>query len=312
MDYSFKKLKISDVEKRWLQEIAEAEFSEIDINALKVKFRNQLKDGFNPDKIDRRLIQDRRLTLVGYWYLDSNHKILDQVSSTIEGIRELIIQKRDVQLVNTSTVSTFTEADKRRGEMILRLIYDLSGFFKSGGGPDQTKCGMEYAEFYKNDKTYDEFIKFQKLENKLEEFFLNRSRGNIERGQTGWPKVNRQLKKAQELLFRAKSAEDFQNVGLCCREALISLSQEVYDEEKHKTVDGKKPSKADFKRMLNAYISTELGGSSNEEFRSLVKKVKRVANATQHKRTADNLHARLCVEATTSLIEMIRILDQER
>ncbi|HZH77753.1 MAG TPA: hypothetical protein VEY88_17135 [Archangium sp.] len=129
---------------------------------------------------------------------------------------------------------------------------------------------------------------------------------------TGWELVDRQLHKVRHSLEQAKNEEDFQNVGLLCRETLISLAQAVYSSERHPSPDGKPPSPTDAKRQLDAYILTELAGSSNEEARRHVKAAIDLANALQHRRTASFRDAAMCAEATTSAVNLIAIASGRR
>lgn len=84
---------------------------------------------------------------------------------------------------------------------------------------------------------------------------------------TGWEKVDRILDKIVTGLGKANNEEEYQTVGLLCRECLISLAQAVFDPAKHKTSDGVKPSDTDAYRMLEAYFSAEFSGSHNEALR---------------------------------------------
>src|SRR6202008_2451313 len=68
-------------------------------------------------------------------------------------------------------------------------------------------------------------------------------------------------------LDEAQHEEQFQAVGLLCREVLISAAQEVYDEDEHSPADGPKPSPTDAKRMLGGIFDAEFKGNANEEAR---------------------------------------------
>jgi hypothetical protein len=125
---------------------------------------------------------------------------------------------------------------------------------------------------------------------------------------TGWPRVDREINKARDQLATATEAEDFQRVGLLCREALISLAQSVYTPARHPPIDDKTPSDTDAKRMLGAYIAKELEGGSNDEARAHAKGALSLANALQHRRTATFRDAAMCAEATTSVINLIAIV----
>lgn len=129
---------------------------------------------------------------------------------------------------------------------------------------------------------------------------------------TGWRKVDRQLQEVRLRLDTAVSEEQYQAVGLLCREVLISVAQEVYDPVRHPHQSGVAPSETDAARMLEAYFSAELGGSSIEESRAHAKAALRLALALQHKRTADFRMAALCAEATSSVVNILAVLAGRR
>jgi hypothetical protein len=115
-----------------------------------------------------------------------------------------------------------------------------------------------------------------------------------------------------QALAVAVNEEDFQGVGLLCREALISLAQAVYDPDVHVSSEGVQPSATDAKRMLDNYVAAELSGGPNEELRKYVKDAYQLAVVLQHRRNANFREAVLCVEATRSLINTIAIISGQR
>ena len=129
---------------------------------------------------------------------------------------------------------------------------------------------------------------------------------------TGWQKVDRQLQEMRSRLDSADTEEQYQAVGLLCREVLISVAQEVYDPSLHTPIDDKAPSDTDAKRMLEAIFEVELKGSSNEEARAHAKAAVRLALALQHKRLADFRTAALCAEGTWSVVNMLAIVAGRR
>ncbi|SMH29778.1 hypothetical protein [Mesorhizobium australicum] len=129
---------------------------------------------------------------------------------------------------------------------------------------------------------------------------------------TGWQKVDRQLQEMRARLDAADTEEQYQAVGLLCREVLISVAQEVYDPSRHAPIDDKTPSDTDAKRMLEAIFEEELKGSSNEEARAHAKAAVRLALALQHKRLADFRTAALCAEGTWSVVNMLAIIAGRR
>ncbi|MFN3239648.1 MAG: hypothetical protein ACE37D_21705 [Pseudomonadales bacterium] len=129
---------------------------------------------------------------------------------------------------------------------------------------------------------------------------------------TGWARVDRSLGEIKLRLVQASTEEQFQAVGLLCRETLISLAQVVFDQDIHKTLDKVSASKTDAKRMLEAYISHVLAGSTNENTRKHAKASLALANDLTHRRTAEFRIAALCAEATNSLVNIISIISGRR
>jgi hypothetical protein len=129
---------------------------------------------------------------------------------------------------------------------------------------------------------------------------------------TGWANIDRSLGEVRRRLAEAKTEEQFQAIGLLCRETLISLAQIVYNPQRHISEDGVIPSKTDAKRMLKSYLSAELSGDTNQIARKHAKASLDLANDLQHRRTATFQHATLCAEASTSLVNLIAIISGQR
>jgi hypothetical protein len=128
---------------------------------------------------------------------------------------------------------------------------------------------------------------------------------------TGWDRIERSIGEVRLRLGEAQSEEQFQSVGLLCRETIISLGQEVFDKDNHPTLDGVEPSETDSKRMLDAYIGAILPGSENEGLRRYAKSTNALANELTHKRTATMKLAKLCASSTINLVNLVRILEEE-
>jgi hypothetical protein len=129
---------------------------------------------------------------------------------------------------------------------------------------------------------------------------------------TGWERVDRNVTELRKRLETACTEEQFQAVGLLCRETLISLAQAVYDANQHPPLDGVIPSDTDAKRMLEAYIAAAFGGSEHEHFRRHAKAAYDLAVHLQHRRTATFRLAAACAEATTSIVNLIAIMAGRR
>jgi hypothetical protein len=145
----------------------------------------------------------------------------------------------------------------------------------------------------------------------IEAISMRPSLPSEEREPTGWERVDRALTKVRNQLNAASAEEDFQAVGLLCREILISLAQAVYDPMLHEPVDGVKPSETDANRMLEAYIAHVFPGASYKEVRAHARASLALALNLQHRRTATRQLASLCIEATASTAAVISIIARQ-
>jgi hypothetical protein len=73
------------------------------------------------------------------------------------------------------------------------------------------------------------------------------------------------LQEVRLRLDTAETEEQYQVVGLLCREVLISVAQEVYDPARHPSIYGVAPSSSDAKRMLESVFESDLKGSESKE-----------------------------------------------
>lgn len=132
---------------------------------------------------------------------------------------------------------------------------------------------------------------------------------NVSVNLTGWERLDRSVKEIRIRLKQSSTEEQFQAIGLLCRETIITLAQAIYTEDKHPSIDGTKIGKTDAKRMLEAYIAIELSGGSNENLRKYARASSDLANDLTHKRTANAKDASLCAAATVALVNLIGILE---
>jgi hypothetical protein len=176
MEYTFKQAKLSEVEKLWLNEILKLNFLKVDLKSLKVKLWNNITKDFEPAKIDNRLVRDNRLTLIGLWYVDPNNALFNHVSKTIEIIKDLIIKNPGINRIKATETASLAGITLTDAEIVLMLIYDLGGFFGSVSSSNtNSRYGHIEAGFQQNDSAYDAFLKFESLEQSMEQFFVRQA-----------------------------------------------------------------------------------------------------------------------------------------
>lgn len=125
---------------------------------------------------------------------------------------------------------------------------------------------------------------------------------------TGWDRVDRTVYEMKRRLSVASTEEQFQAIGMLGREALITIAQQVFDKETHKTEDGIVPSNTDAKRMLDAFLSFSLQGAANERQRKFAKASVDLANQLTHDRMAVRGDAQICLTAVSAVASIVRII----
>ena len=168
MSHSFKNHKLSDAEKLWLQEVYKAE--EFDPKIAKVKLRDKLPKGFNPKDIDRRLLMDgKNLTIIGVWHADPNSVTPKHIETVILAIKDLIIKNPGIEAIRAKQISASTDLEESLVEIALWNMSGLGRFFSSASGSSEAK-GYSKIEL-SGDDAYDEYLKFESLENLMEEYY---------------------------------------------------------------------------------------------------------------------------------------------
>ena len=131
---------------------------------------------------------------------------------------------------------------------------------------------------------------------------------------TGWQRVDRTMDRIRELLATASTEEHFQEVGVVCREGLVSVAQAVFDPRRHPPLpnDNKNVSDTDAKRMLARYVAVEYSGASGQEVRKCVNGAVDLANKMTHGRASDYRGAALCAQVTFNVVGLISVISGRR
>lgn len=118
------------------------------------------------------------------------------------------------------------------------------------------------------------------------------------------PSAWRGFEQASAELDRANEAEDFQAVGMRCRETLLAFVDEVLRDELPLVIEREPPKKADFTGWMDVIARSLAPGGSNERLRALLRAVAeetwQFVNAVTHKKDARRVHGEIAIEAVRS------------
>lgn len=128
-----------------------------------------------------------------------------------------------------------------------------------------------------------------------------------------WERIKRTVTKIKRDSGMAQNEEEFQAIGLLCRDVIISLAQTVYNPSIHGVTDDKGTviGSSDAVRMLKNYIYVSLKGKHNDEARAFAKAANDLANHLTHKRDATKKDMLLTISSTIALINFIGIIEDK-
>lgn len=129
------------------------------------------------------------------------------------------------------------------------------------------------------------------------------------RGRTGWHKIDAEIAELRRHFQRARSPQDYRNVGNDSVTVIEALSRELYDPARHLRKDEEEPPVGNTKQRLGRYVEDALPGSQAGELRRLVRASIEVAQAVKHRETPTRRAAGLAADSVILLANLLRRLD---
>ena len=127
------------------------------------------------------------------------------------------------------------------------------------------------------------------------------------------PALFRKLKNIASLIDVAKEIEDFQAIGVQCREILIELGNTIYQPEMSGVEE--QPKASNFKKKAELFAAFYLSGSEYSDYRIWINKLSEstwdYTNKITHSQTATFYEASTCVTLTTSLVSVYENIRQK-
>lgn len=214
-----------------------------------------------------------------------------------------------ITLKGSSFNSEYIRLYQELSDCFTKLNYTFLGIFRTLWEWHQYyKESTNNLSSYQSRRTY-----IDNLFRETETLLKNSPKNNISEivKINDWEEIERRMIKIKKAVSKALDIEDFQGIGLQCREVIISIAKIVYKPDLHGIYgdDGISIGESDAVRQLANYIKQNLKGKENEELRSYAKATNKIANALTHRRTSTKIEMLLCVNATIALINFIGILE---
>ena len=127
------------------------------------------------------------------------------------------------------------------------------------------------------------------------------------------PVLFRKLKNLATAIESANEIEDFQAIGVQCREILIELGNSIYQKEMSGIEE--QPQESNFKKKAELFISFYLSGSENSDYRSYIKKITEAtwdyACKITHAKNSTGYEVSTCITLITSLVTLYENIRQK-
>ncbi len=222
-----------------------------------------------------------------------------------------VLDRFKTGLLLKATDGDYSDAEYKNARQIILTAPQLSkivpNFIKSNLTPKEFRVYMQ-GQF----GGYRERREFITQEINKMILFLEGKPETITYKKTGWEKIDDSV---NELINELKTVSDrvsINEIGVRCRETIILLSNEVYVEELHHPSDYPGAiSLTDAKRKFDGYFEYCFPGSDNEEKRNYAKACNKLANYLTHSSHVTARDAKLCISATLSLIQLIKIINDK-
>jgi len=170
-------LKVSKYDKLWLIEVYKTivENRRPSYRNLRAKLYKDLPKEFDPDKIDRRLVQYRgeEIKLLGVHEVSPETEIIKKSNQVILAIKKLLIENPLKEIIEASEISLLTEITLNEVSLILRLISPY-GKFNDGAVTNQ-KFQFGYSSINaKYDNTiFDQYLYFTDIRDLMNKHFVD-------------------------------------------------------------------------------------------------------------------------------------------
>lgn len=127
------------------------------------------------------------------------------------------------------------------------------------------------------------------------------------------PILLRKLKNIAQLIDAAMEIEDFQSIGVQCREILIELGNSIYKPEM--AICDEQPQKSNFKKKAELFANYCLEGSENSDYRNYIKKITEAtwdySNKITHSQDSTYYDVSICVTLVISLVCLYENIQQK-
>lgn len=169
-DFKFKKHQLSENEKIWLTELLSNNFNKVEAKSVKVKLWDKISNEFDPSKIDYRLVRENRLTLLGLWYIDPRHRLIEMAAKIIDETRKIIVDNPHLLSVESNNIARRLKLDENDIKIMFSFMFDLG--LCNGGAILPNENLFSTISFNNEPTAFDKILSFKNTDDILENHYL--------------------------------------------------------------------------------------------------------------------------------------------
>lgn len=128
------------------------------------------------------------------------------------------------------------------------------------------------------------------------------------RGKTGWRAVDQEISELRRHFQRARTPQDYRNVGNDCVAVIEAVSREAYTAETNLREGEEEPPVAKTKQRLSRVVDDSLPGAEGAATRKLLTGAIETAQSVKHRRTPDRREAGMAADSVILLANLFRRL----
>lgn len=241
---------------------------------------------------------------------------LEVVRPLLELVRHGYIHRGDTGF-ETHSAAEFDSLRRALQAVCGRLGYDLKLPFRNLDSfhlymLDQFACDYEEARRRAITEIFDPVEEFiETLENSTMEGGLVEGASPLD--PSPWPQVDEEIRALRDMFSSARTAGDFSDIGNRAVRIVETLSDLLFDPEKHLR-EGEDPtaySKTKTKNRLDRIIENELPGPRNAELRSFAKSCVALAHRVKHSSTPTKRDAGSAADGVIILASTLQRITEE-
>ena len=171
MGYTFKKIDLTPQQKIWLKAVVEAflKGNKVSTADLKIDLRQELGSGFDPTKINSRLLESDGITptLLGLWHVDPNHHLIELCDQVIRFIKDEVLPSK-VKSVSAKELANRLRGTEREIRLVFLLMDSIGTFWNGTAGIPPNGVGYQEIRF-SSDSVINTYLSYKGLEDAIAE-----------------------------------------------------------------------------------------------------------------------------------------------